>query len=205
MDRDLQGRFIILNLSIDSVVFVIVNIYAPTKDDAYSQKVFYDELAKHLDAYIDCNIIIGGDFNVCLNPTLDKQGGIKETQSLCAKQIETIAENLDLIDIWRALNENTKRFTWRSQTRKGRVSSRLDYWLISSHLCFDIQSTEIEPSIKTDHSLVSLTLVLRESPERGRGTWKFNNSLLTDKDYVDRIIAFLETVIQSIIPLIIVK
>ena len=193
VDRDLQGRFIILNLSIDSVVFVIVNIYAPTKDDAYSQKVFYDELAKNLDAYIDCNIIIGGDFNVCLNPTLDKQGGIKEKQSLCAKQIETIAENLDLIDIWRALNENTKRFTWRSQTRKGRVSSRLDYWLISSHLCFDIQSTEIEPSIKTDHSLVSMTLALRESPERGRGTWKFNNSLLTDKDYVDRIIAFLET------------
>ena len=54
MDRDLQGRFIILNLSIDSVVFVIVNIYAPTKDDVYSQKVFYDEFAKNLDAYIDC-------------------------------------------------------------------------------------------------------------------------------------------------------
>ena len=155
--------------------------------------MFYDELANNLDAYIDCNIIIGGDFNVCINPTLDKQGGIKEKQSLCAKQIETIAENLDLIDIWMALNENTKRFTWRSQTRKGRVSSRLDYWLISSHLCFDIQSTEIEPSIITDHSLVSLTLPLQESPERGRGTYKFNNSLLTDKDYVDRITAFLET------------
>ena len=71
-------------LTIYNVVVVTVNIYAPTKDDAYSQKVFYDELAKNLDTYIDCNIIIGGDFNVCLNPTLDKQGGNqRKTVTLC--------------------------------------------------------------------------------------------------------------------------
>ena len=66
VDRDLQGRFIILNLSIDSVVFVIVNIYAPTKDNAYSQKVLYDELGKNLDAYRDCKIIIGCYILLCI-------------------------------------------------------------------------------------------------------------------------------------------
>ena len=48
-----------------------------------------------------------------------------------------------------------------ARQKKGLVSSRLDYWFISSHLCFDIEYTDIEPSIKTDHSLITLALTLR--------------------------------------------
>ena len=51
--------------------------------------------------------------------------------------------------------------------------------------------------IKTDHSLITLALTLRQSPERHKGFWKFNNSLLTDKDYVDKITNFWKHVIQN--------
>ena len=98
--------------------------------------------------------IIGGDFNVCLNPNKDKQGGLTTTQSACSKLIQATSESKDLIDIWRVFNEDTKRFTWRSLTRKGRVSSRLDYWLISSCLLFDVEHTHIDPSIKQTIALL---------------------------------------------------
>ena len=52
-------------------------------------------------------------------------------------------------------------------TKKGKVSSRFDYWLILSPLLFDTVHTDIEPSIKTDH--INLTFLLKETPKRGKG------------------------------------
>ena len=168
--RDPNGRFIVLKITLHNESFVIVNVYAPTKDDGKSQRSFFEQMNKMLDSYIGINIIIGGDFNVCLNPNKDKQGGLTMTQSACSKLIQAMSASKDLIDIWRVFNEDAKRFTWCSLTKKGRVSSRLDYWLISSCLLFDIEHTDIDPSIKTDHSIVTLNIMLRKTPERGRGS-----------------------------------
>ena len=57
---------------------------------------------------------------------------------------------------------------------------------------FDVENTVIEPSIKTDHSLIKINLNLKKTPERGRGFWKINNSLLMDKDYTKLINSLLE-------------
>ena len=57
---------------------------------------------------------------------------------------------------------------------------------------FDVENTVIEPSIKTDHSLIKINLHLKKTPERGRGFWKINNSLLMDKDYTKLINSLLE-------------
>ncbi|CAG2185761.1 unnamed protein product [Mytilus edulis] len=48
-----------------------------------------------------------------------------------------------------------------------------------------VTKTSIVPSIKSDHSLIKLTLSGENFSERGPGFWKFNSGLLTDKDYVD--------------------
>lgn len=190
--NDKEGRFLLVELEVNREKYVIMNIYAPTKSKVEAQKLFYDNVDKILCEYTGANIIMGGDFNVCLNPEIDKCGGVKESISASSKQITNITEAHDLIDVWRSLNEDTKRYTWRNTTKKGRVASRLDYWLISSHLLFDTEETQIEPSIKTDHSLITLSLLLRKSPERGRGFWKFNNSLLIDSVYVQMIESFID-------------
>ena len=190
--KDTNGRFLLVNIEINNENFILINVYAPTKDNCKEQKQFFEYVNDKLEDYTGCNIIIGGDFNVCLNPNLDKQGGAKVKQSARAKQIYEIAETNDLIDVWRTFNEDKRRFTWRSFTKNGRVSSRLDFWLISSHLMFDVENTLIEPSIKTDHSLIKINLNLKKTPERGRGFWKINNSLLMDKDYIKLINSLLE-------------
>ena len=48
-------------------------------------------------------------------------------------------------------------------------------------------NTAITPSISTDHSIISLTLSISQMQPRGKGTWKFNNSLLKDKKYVNMV------------------
>ena len=190
--KDTNGRFLLVNIEINNENFILINVYAPTKDNSKEQKQFFEYVNDKLEDYTGCNIIIGGDFNVCLNPNLNKQGGAKVKQSVRAKQIYEIAETNDLIDVWRTFNEDKRRFTWRSFTKNGRVSSRLDFWLISSHLMFDVENTVIEPSVKTDHSLIKINLNLKKTPERGRGFWKINNSLLMDKDYTKLINSLLE-------------
>ena len=191
VQRDFDGRFLLLDILIENQPFVLVNIYAPTKDDINGQLKFLEFVVEKLSEYVDQNIIIGGDYNICSDPSIDKLGGKQEKQSASAKCIKDIQETFNLIDVWRVLNENKTRFTWRGVTKHGRVSSRLDYWLISSHLLYDLDTTDIYPSIKTDHSLIQISLTLKQSIERGRGLWKLNNSLLKDEVYVEKIKTFL--------------
>ena len=61
------------------------------------------------------------------------------------------------------------------------------YWLVASELIFNVHDCDIKPSIKTDHSLITLKLVSSQDGQRGRGLWKFNTSLLADKDFVNHI------------------
>ena len=65
-------------------------------------------------------------------------------------------------------------------------AQRLDYFLISDSLQDSVSSMSIGPSVQFDHS----TIVLKISPVKehikGASYWKFNNSLLNDKDFVSQ-------------------
>ena len=47
-----------------------------------------------------------------------------------------------------------------------------------------VTAANIISGYRTDHSAITLKLKLHEN-ERGRGYWKFNNSLLKDKKFVE--------------------
>jgi hypothetical protein len=61
--------------------------------------------------------------------------------------------------------------------------ARLDYFLIFNSLLYSIQDCVVEPGYRSDHSMVILSLKL-QGFQKGKGLWKFNNSLLTDKEFV---------------------
>ena len=96
-------------------------------------------------------------------------------------------EHLDLVDIWRLQNLNTKRYTKREKTRNGLVQSRIDYFLVSCHLEYMITYSDILPNIKSDHSLLKIALLQQDEERRGRGIWKLNISLLQNSQYVNLI------------------
>ena len=181
---DTSGRLLLLDATVDDENFILVNVYAPTKDNQPEQISFLSDLREILSDYIDKNIVLGGDFNAFLNKDLDKKGGTNEDVSNYSKQIIDFMNEFNLVDIFRILNPETNRYTWRGHTRGGHVSSRLDYWLISTHLIYNVIDADIHPSIRSDHSLISLSFEIDDSVKRGRGFWKFNSDLLRNTDYI---------------------
>ena len=70
--------------------------------------------------------------------------------------LQTLQSELDLVDIWRIKNPQTRSYT-RSQ-KSPTVLCRLDFWLFSNNLCDFINATEIQPAIRTDHAAITLVL-----------------------------------------------
>ena len=64
--------------------------------------------------------------------------------------------------------------------------SRLNYILISESLSNLVENIYVRPSYRSDHSAVVLEVKFNMF-DRGRGLWKFNNSLLTDKNYIEKV------------------
>ena len=96
--------------------------------------------------------------------------------------IESIQSKLELVDIWRIKNPQTKSYTWSQKSPL--VLCRLDFWLISNNLCDFVNATEILLAILTDHAAISLCL--GEIGEvKGPGMWKLNVSLLDKEEYLN--------------------
>ena len=64
--------------------------------------------------------------------------------------------------------------------------ARLDYFLVSEPIFSFVKDSDIVPGYRTDHSGIVLKLKLQEL-ERGRSYWKFNNTLLKDKKYIEEV------------------
>ena len=110
-----------------------------------------------------------------------KKGGRPVTHNNSLKEVKHISNVLDLLDIWRCLYPETKRFTWRR--RKPDIHCHLDFFLTSSSLSTAITNADILPGFKTDHFLISIHLANNANP-RGPGFWKLNTSFLLDEEYV---------------------
>ena len=183
---DSNGRYIILKICNDNECYVLVNVYAPTQKSELEQINFISELQHLLKSYEGHNIMMGGDFNVILDPLIDKKGGNTDPgkSSRYRSELKGFYEALDICDIWRIQNENKFGFTWHN--KKTKIFCRLDYWLVSEHLINRIEKADILPSVNSDHSIISLRLNLMDR-KRGPSYWKFNTALLKDKEYVELI------------------
>ena len=98
-------------------------------------------------------IILGGDFNVTLDPDLDCSGG-NPTKKDSVKHVQDVCLNFDLVDIWRVRNPECKRFTWRQKNPF--IQRRLDYWLLGDSYQEEVEGVDIISSINSDHSAIVL-------------------------------------------------
>ena len=179
---DALGRYILLEATIQDSPFLLLNIYAPNK--CAEQCEFFKSISNELNAFMvsEYSVVLGGDFNVVFDQDLDGSGGIKKVKD-SVKVLEDICLEQDLLDIWRVRNPMTARFTWRQKTPI--IQRRLDFWLISDSLQEDVDRVDIIPSIKSDHSAITLSFSGVEDGIRGPSFWKFNSSLVNDQDYCD--------------------
>lgn len=183
---DDQGRLVILQIAKDQNSFTVANVYAPTQCQLEAQLSFIDSLEDKICKLHPQNVLLGGDFNLCSDPDLDRNP--PETRSFQAEntkygdRVQALCDSLMLFDVWRSLHPDTKRFTFR----RGGYTSRLDYWFASNHLLDTDTESTISPCALSDHSLVSIRVGARP-PTRGPGIWRLDNALLSKPDYVDTI------------------
>ena len=67
---DQDGRYIIIECNIENNNTILINLYCPTKDHVNAQNKFLDIIKNEVDNLSDRNLIIAGDLNTYLNPTI---------------------------------------------------------------------------------------------------------------------------------------
>ena len=181
-----MGRFILLHVEVSGRKMLLVNIYAPNVDSpGFFQEIFGSIERYHVDTYL-----IAGDLNLAIDPYRDRKGSCNNNDN-AAMWLKAHMENQDIYDVWRFYNSEVEGYTWYRRKPK-LVLSRLDYIFLNFASMQFVKKISIIPGFKTDHSIVQLELCLNQL-SKGPGYWKFNVSLLRDRDYLDQINKLLDT------------
>lgn len=174
--RDTLGRVISILINHGDVNLNIVCVYAPTQpaqrnSSLWSLQSFF---------FTHASLIVCGDFN-CYDNVCDKFGG----NPILSSEFANPKSNLGLIDAWRFKNSRASQFTYFNSDLS--IPSHLETFLTSRTLCEHIKSCEISPCQFADHEFVSLVVDLSSFVQQGPGIWKFNNSLLSNEIFCQKI------------------
>ena len=127
--RDTIGCILVIEVKTDDSVSALINIYNANNEP--EQLHTLNDLINILETFEDVqnkSVVLVGDFNVILNPSIDFKGGKPAIKKKTIAKIIQITENLDLCDIWRICNPKRKRFTFRQHHSTGFIQRRLDYF-----------------------------------------------------------------------------
>lgn len=174
--NDPDGRFLIMNVSINNTPFTLVNVYGPNNDDP----LFFHTLFATLQD--KANILLAGDFNTVINPSLDRSNPTVNTRHTHSSDtIKQYMQSYGLSDSWRMNNPTKLEYTYTSPHHHS--SSRLDFFLISNSLTQYITENKIYPIIISDHAPVSITISNQNTTNKAPSRWRLNTSLLEDTEF----------------------
>lgn len=159
---------------------LLINIYGPNRDNP--------EFYKHIESIVDQNdsdfVVIVGDYNLVLNPEVDYRNYRAVNNPRARQAVLEFKEKHNLEDAWRIHHQDTHQYTWFCSNPVKKA--RLDFFLVSTELMAFVEKTSIKPGYRTDHSIIDITLKF-DNFKRQKGFWKFNNSLLWDKQYIEKV------------------
>ena len=185
-NSDKAGRIISVTVETQKNKFQITNIYAPNIPP--QRKIFFDKLKCYVTPKYE--VILGGDFNMVENLTIDRQGGNpNRLHQYGLEELNEIKQNCNLIDIWRTQNKFKTQFTYENDILD--FKSRIDRFYIWNHARknFNIRS-DIVTNTLSDHHMISLSLKNITTNKRGPSYWKLNTSILHNKEYKQKIETF---------------
>ena len=113
---DDNGRYILIDDIFEGIKMTLLNVYAPTSEKTHEQSELLDKIIPLMQKH-SCNLILRGDLNTTFSELNKFSKGIKI--STFANRLQNIMDDLDLCDIYRILNPDTRRYTWRKMTHKG--------------------------------------------------------------------------------------
>ncbi|MDZ5762419.1 Exodeoxyribonuclease III [Candidatus Cyrtobacter comes] len=156
-----EARYVESLISLNSIPVRVISVYVPNGSEVNSEKFlfkldFFNALKGRLSYLLSQgeNLLVCGDMNVALDD-LDVHDPSYMKDQLCfsieeRKALRSIL-NLGLYDSFRILNPHLKKFTWwdyRKNSFQYDRGLRIDYILVSSHLCDMINKCYIEATVR---------------------------------------------------------
>ena len=189
--NDRNGRVVWSLVEINTKKLLIIGIYAPSKDD--DPKFFKDDVFPILAKADYDHVILGGDWNLGMDENLD-YWGYKTTDSVRPKSRSELHKNIEhyeLLDIYRELHPIGCDKTWRlwnKNQRKNDKEARLDYFIVDAGLASYVQLIGVSAPFTSDfdHRPVIMNIDFNKV-KRGPGYWKFNNSMLSEADFLRKV------------------
>ena len=176
---DKNGNLLSILVEYENKRILLEGIYGPNGD---SPTFYENEVFEKIVSWNPHHSIFVGDWNLVLDQNLDTINYQTTNNPLARLELLKKMSEHNLIDIFRELHPATKKCSWKQWgTNK---FARLDFFLVSATLLPYIEKVDILPTCFSDHSPIVLEIDFSKF-NRGKGFWKFNNSLLQDKKYLE--------------------
>lgn len=182
---DPEGRYIFLKGSYASKLITLANLYCLNDH----QIAFFRKICDLFASFQTGIILLGGDFNVPLNPLLDSSMGTSTLTYKALRQIKLQFQSSTLHDAWCTLFPSDKDYAFFLAPHQ--KYSRIDYFFLSQSDLPLFQRSTIELMFLSDHHPIKVTLSFPETYFRTK-TWPLNLSLLKDPLATDTIRTWLQ-------------
>lgn len=164
------GRCLVVDAVVRGQFLRLINFYGPqTKRE---RKSLLTAVKPYL--FTSQQVIFGGDFNMITRPK--DRAGAANPLGYDSTFLNSVVREAGLVDVHVRHLPNLTGFTFS----RGSSKSRLDrFFLKGDSACSapELQSVEF-----SDHCMVSVALNVADTPQKGRGMWRLNGSLLEDPE-----------------------
>lgn len=170
---------------------VLANVYATNYDESFFFIIRFLSSIQSIDSH---HLIIGRDFNTCLNQMLDRSSNRQITTSRSVKAINIFLKNYAVADVWRSLNSTIRAYSFFSNVHQ--TFSHIDYFLLDKKHLPLVRACTYEAIVISDQSPLSLKLKFNDIPIT-HPRWRFNTNMLSDEDMIKFITTNMDIYIQT--------
>lgn len=177
VDADSAGRYIIVVGRLNNTPVVLANVYAPNWDDS----AFFTSLFSRIPDIDTHHVILGGDINCVLSPSLDRSSPKTMQLTRSTVVLNQLLKTYGMTDVWRFQNPGRRGYSFYSPVHK--TYSRIDYFFVDNSLLSRVSKCEYQAIVISDHAPLLITLNL-PTTSSGYRPWRFNTLLLSDTEFV---------------------
>lgn len=177
---DPQGCYVFLKGTIAGKKYTFANIYAPNSN----LRTFIDAALERLVEFREGSLILGGDFNVSPDPSLDTSHRRHTHSHAFLKRFCKSLLASGLVDSWRVLHPSDSDFSYYSKVHS--VYIHIDLLYVDRPTLKLLQCSSIENITILDHALITVTLRLPSGTHK-TWFWHLNENLLDDAVVVSKI------------------
>lgn len=168
---DTEGRALFVKGTLGGSMVTLVNLYLPNTN----QITFLEPVLTKLGEFAEGAVILGGDMNFIMDPTLDSSKTTSQLSYTALKRLKKSFYAFHLVDVWRILHPNQRDYTFYSHPHDS--YTRIDLIMMPQSLLSRVTAASIGSITFSDHAPVMVDIDLL-TPTTKQWMWKINDSLI---------------------------